>query len=140
MFLFYYYLNTLSCYPRMSQLIYSGNITYVFIYPAMSALIQADLSYCVCRIPPWCRVFWYNMTCLSFYKLSLTFQHSSLCPQVEAHLTLLPRNQSDKSNTLLHFSASHLFVFVLGVLLFTRLLPSFVSIPHLLASYTCRFA
>lgn len=87
----------------------------VFMYPAMSALIHTDFSYCICRIPRWCPVFWYNLTWTSFcgvlYKKSMTPQHSSLCLQVKAltHLTLLPRNQSDNSNTLLHFSASHLF-------------------------------
>lgn len=84
--------------------------------------------YCVCGMQQW-----YNLTrtgfLLGIHKKSMTFQHSSLCPQVKAptHLTFLPQNQSDKSNTLLHFPP----------LLFVLSISSFVSVPHLLTSYTC---
>lgn len=57
-------------------------------------------------------IIWQVFVSLFFwYKKSMT-QHSSLCLQVKelSHLTLLPRNQSHNSNTLLHFSASHLFL------------------------------
>lgn len=89
----------------------------VFMHPAMSALIQTDLSCRVWRIRRWCPylqccgMIWHGQLFGRFLS-EKTPQHSSLCLQMKAltRLTLLPRNQCDNSNTHLHFSASHLFV------------------------------
>lgn len=78
----------------------------VFMYLAMSALIQTYFPIVSAGYSVGVHVTWTGL-----YEVIIR-QHSFFCVQVKAvtYLTFLPRNQSDNSNTLLHFSTSHLFL------------------------------
>lgn len=99
----------------------------------MSALNQTHFSYCVCRIPQGCPVFY------RFYRKAWLFNtHLFVCKWKRLLISLY---SPETSLTIAQHTSSFLSFpplgFVLARLLFTRPVPSFVSIPRLLASYTC---
>lgn len=115
----------------------------VFTYPAMLARIQTDFSHCVCRILRRCPVFWYNLTwagfCEVFIRKAWLFNtHLFVCKWKRLHISLY--SPETRLTIATHFFISQLptSAFCPQRLPFTRLPPSFVSIPRLLASYTCR--
>lgn len=75
----------------------------------------------------WCEVFWWNLTWTGFC-VTLSTLMSLSGSESTSHFTPF-RNQSDNSNTLLHFSASHL----VSLSSASPFHPPFVSIPCLLA-------
>lgn len=89
------------------------------------------LSYCVCRIQQWSDLT-RTCFCLVFIRKAWLFNtHLFVCQwKHPAHLALLPRNQSDNSNTLLHFSVSHLPFCSQHLLVCLR--PSSPHLPHML--------
>ncbi len=116
----------------------------VFIHPAMSAQIQTDFSHCVCGIPLWCPVFWYNLTWTGFCevfirKVWLFNTHLFVCKRKRWHISLYSPETRLTIATRFFISQLPTSAFCPQRLLFRSLPPSFVSIPRLLASYTCRW-